>query len=262
MLAPSAIPAKLLTWNQVHGAPYGYSRPRYNFLRRFYSSESLQKMRGPFGFQGNSGTRAFEYPWAYYAAELDAPKKVLEVGGSLSGLQFVLSREGHDVTNVDPGMAAAGRGWPSDQQSIARLNGWFGTSVRLQPTTIGQANLPDNDYDVFLAISVLEHLPEGDVLEVMEHANRCLKPGGRFIITLDLFLNLEPFSPRITNEWGRNQDVRWLVDASRMMLVSGERSELYGFPEFRTEIILANLEKYLMARHYPVLTQCLVLQKA
>ena len=41
-----------------------------------------------------------------------------------------------------------------------------------------------------LSMSVLEHLPEDDIKEVMEHAYRCLKPGGRFIITLDLFLKI------------------------------------------------------------------------
>jgi hypothetical protein len=95
----------------------------------------------------------------------------------------------------------------------------------------------------------------------MEHANRCLKPGGRFIITLDLFLNLEPFTRRTGNEWGRNQDVRWLVDISRMKLVEGNRSELFGFQEFSSERILANLEKYYIGSYYPGLTQCLVLEK-
>ena len=63
-----------------------------------------------------------------------------------------------------------------------------------------------------------------------------------FVITLDLFLNLEPFCRRTTSEWGKNQDVRWIVDISRMKLVSGERSQLYGYPEFSSEAILADLE--------------------
>ena len=172
-------------------------------MRRFCSDETLQRLRGPFGIQPNSTTRTYEYPWAYYTAELNTPKRILEIGGSLSGLQFVLSGEGHQVINVDPGMSAAGVGWPSDEAGIRRLNSWFHTSVVLKSTTIRKANLTDNYYDLVLSISVLEHLPAEDIREVMEHAYRCLKPGGRFIITLDLFLNLQPFTSRASNEWGQ-----------------------------------------------------------
>jgi 2-polyprenyl-3-methyl-5-hydroxy-6-metoxy-1,4-benzoquinol methylase len=242
VLAPSTVPQNFLDWNEAHGAPFGYHHIIYRFFHRFCSNEMLQKLRGPFAIQSNSDTRTYEYPWAYYAAKLDSHKKIVEIGGSLSGLQFVLSREGHEVVNVDPGMSAAGLGWPSDESSMQKLNWWFNTNVTLKSTTIGKANLPDNYYDLFLSISVLEHLPEKDVREVMEHAYRCLKPGGRFIITLDLFLNLEPFTRRKRNEWGKNQDVRWIVDISRMKLVSGERSQLFGYPEFSPEAILANLE--------------------
>jgi 2-polyprenyl-3-methyl-5-hydroxy-6-metoxy-1,4-benzoquinol methylase len=260
MLAPSTFPDQFLAWNQAQGAPFGHQRPKYQFLRRFYSDEALQKLRGPFSIQGNSTTRRYEYPWAYYAADLSSPKKVVEIGGGLSGFQFVLSREGHEVVNVDPGMDASGFDWHSDERSIRKLNSWFNTNVTLKSTTIGKANLPENYYDLFFSISVLEHVPEAGLREILEHAYRCLKPGGRFIISVDLFLNLEPFSRRTGNEWGKNQDVRWVVETSRMNLVSGDRSQLFGYPEFNTEAVLANLEKYLIG-DYPVLTQCIVLEK-
>jgi predicted SAM-dependent methyltransferase len=134
--------------------------------------------------------------------------------------------------------------------------------VTLKNTTIGKASLPDRHYDLFVSISVLEHLPEAELREVMEHAYRCLKPGGLFVITLDLFLNLRPFCRRETNELGKNQDVRWMVEMSRMKLIHGDRAQLYGDPEFSAEAILANLEKYFIGSVYPALTQCIVLQKS
>ena len=164
------------------------------------------------------------------------------------------------MVNVDPGMGAAGVGWPSDESSIRKLNAWFDASVTLKNTTIGKAALEANYYDLFVSISVLEHLPEADLREVMEHAHRCLKPGGRFLITLDLFLNLEPFTRRTRNEWGTNQDVRAMVGMSGMKLVEGDRAQLYGYPEFSAEAILANLEKFYIGS-YPVLTQCIILEK-
>jgi hypothetical protein len=253
MLASAKIPKQFAAWNQANGAPFGYDWLR--FFSAQFNSAFLQRIRGPFSIQENSTTRTFEYPWAYYAAGLDSPKKIVEVGGSLSGFQFVLSRNGHEVVNVDPGI-----GWPSDERSITKLNRWFKTNVTLKTTTLGKANLPDNYYDVFFSISVVEHLPEQDIFEIMEHAYRCLKLGGRFVMTVDLFLNLEPFCRRITNEWGKNQNVRWLVEVSRMKLIEGNPSQLYGFPEFSSEEILANLERYFIG-NYPVVSQCFVLQK-
>ena len=257
MLAPSILPDKFAAWNRVHGAPFGRDRLRYKIFHRFYSVEALQRLRGPFAIQSNNTTRTYEYPWAYYAAELGTHKKIVEIGGSLSGLQFILSREGHDVTNIDPGV-----GWPLDEVSILKMNSWFNSSVKLKRCTIDRANLSESDYDLFLSVSVIEHLREEEIREVMEHAYRCLRPGGRFVITLDLFLNIEPFSRRASNELGKNQNVRWMVEVSRMRLVSGERSQLFGYPEFDTEAILASLEKYLIGIHYPVLTQCIVLEKS
>jgi Methyltransferase domain len=257
MLASAKIPKQFAAWNQANGAPFGYDWLRFSAQ---FNSAFLQRIRGPFSIQENSTTRTFEYPWAYYAAGLDSPKKIVEVGGSLSGFQFVLSRNGHEVVNVDPGMSAKGIGWPSDERSITKLNRWFKTNVTLKTTTLGKANLPDNYYDVFFSISVVEHLPEQDIFEVMEHAYRCLKLGGRFVMTVDLFLNLEPFCRRITNEWGKNQNVRWLVEVSRMKLIEGNPSQLYGFPEFSSEEIIANLERYFIG-NYPVVSQCFVLQK-
>jgi len=261
MLAPSTLPSRFTEWNKAHGAPFGYQSSKLGFLRRFHSEESLQRLRGPFGIQANNTIRTYEYPWAYFAAELATKKKAVEIGGSLSGFQFVLSKEGHEVVNVDPGLSAARIGWPSDESSIRKLNSWFNTSVTLKSTTVGKANLPDNYYDLFFSISVLEHLPEEDIQEIMNHAFRCLKPNGHFIITLDLFLNLDPFTKRLSNGWGKNQDVRWIVETSRMKLISGERSQLFGYPEFNPETILANLEKYLIGNHYPALSECLILKK-
>lgn len=260
MLAPSQLPPRYQNWNRAHGAPSGFQRPRRELFRRFYPAEAWQRLRGPFGLQSNNRTRVFEYPWAYYAADLSSPRKIVEIGGSLSGFQFVLSRAGHEVVNIDPGMEAAGVGWPSDIEEIGKLNDWFGTSVELRPTTIDKAELPDDYFDYFFSISVLEHLPQSDLQEVMRHARRCLKPGGRFIITLDLFLNLYPFTTRHENEFGTNQDVRHMVEMSGLELVEGDRSKLFGFPEFDAARIQSELEAYFIG-NYPVLTQCLTLQR-
>ena len=150
MLAPSTIPEKFLAWNKIQGAPFGYQRPQWRRLAWLFSTNALQRIRGPFAIQTNSTTRRYEYPWAYYTAELGSHKKIVEIGGGLSGFQFVLSREGHKVVNVDPGMAATGIGWPCDEANIRRLNSWFSSNVILKNTNIANANLPDEHYDFII----------------------------------------------------------------------------------------------------------------
>lgn len=261
MLAPHQLPEEFAAWNLRYGAPSGYDRPRRALFRRFYSAEAWLRLRGPFAIQpGNNSTRRFEYPWTFHAADLSRPRTIVELGGSLAGPQFVLGRLGHRVINVDPGLEAAGLGWPVDQASISRLNRWFGTDVRLINTTLDRAGLADGSVDVMFSISVLEHLTPEELTAVMRHAGRCLRPGGRFIITLDLFLNLAPFTSRTKNEYGMNQDVRRMAAESGLTLVHGKPAELHGYAEFDPQAILSRLECYLIGS-YPVLTQCIVLEK-
>ena len=80
-------------------------------------------------------------------------------------------------------------------------------------------------------------------------------------MTVDLFLNLEPFSQRKTNKWGTNVSVKWIADMLDMQLVEGQKSELYGYDEFSTENILEHLEDYAMHCDYPQLAQLMVFEK-
>jgi SAM-dependent methyltransferase len=175
-------------------------------------------------------------------------------------LQFTLAQAGCKVVNVDPGMEAAGVGWPCDANSIARLNRIFGTDVELRNTTIEKAALADNEFDRAFSISVIEHLPPVDAANVMAHAFRCLKPGGLFVITVDLFLNLAPFTARARNNYGHNQNVRELISRQPWQLVAGRPDELFGHPEFAADKIQSRLDEFFVG-DYPALAQCLVLQK-
>lgn len=221
---------------------------------------SIEKLKGPFSIQSNNTTRQYEYPWAFEVAKIKSGMRVLEVGGSLCGFQFVLSRLGCPTINIDPGMAATGVGWPCDQVSMNKLNQIFGTDVELRNTTIDKAGLADDSLDCAFSISVIEHLPSPEARNIMEHVYRCLKPGGLFVLTIDLFLNLHPFSSRTANEFGKNQDIRWLVEIENWELQVGDSTKLFGFSDFNPDAILSNLDQYLIG-NYPTLVQCLVLKK-
>lgn len=212
---------------------------------------------GPFAIQPNNTTRRFEYPWAFHATPLDAGMRVLEIGGGLSGFQFALDRHGCAVVNIDPGLEAKGIGWRCDNASMARLNQLFGTSVELRNTVISDAQLAPESFDRAFSVSVLEHLPDRDC---MRYAYDCLRPGGYFVLTVDLFLNVAPFTSKLSNKYGKNVSIKWLTELAPFELAQGNRRELYGFSEFNPEHILCGLEKYFIGS-YPALVQCVVLRK-
>lgn len=218
------------------------------------------RLLGPFSVQTNNTFRAFEYPWAYFALQPEPGQRVVDIGGGLSGFGFTLSKQGCHVVNVDPGMEAQGVGWPCTPESIAQLNRAFGTRVELRNTTVRHAALESASFDRAVSISVLEHLPRHEIEEVMRAVFECLKPGGTLVITLDLFLDTTPFADRPRNKYGENVEASWIASLAPFELVVGDRSELFGFPEFDPKRILDNLDEYLVGS-YPALAQCMVLRK-
>lgn len=259
MIGRRELPAHYQAWNRRWGAPYG--RPVRHLIPSQKLRSWLPNVVGPFGFQpDNSITRRFEYPWAHHAVPLRPGMRVVEIGGSLAGLQFVLASEGIKVVNVDPGERAA-NGWPVGHDSISRLNRAFGTDVELRNCYIEEAGLEDCSVDVVYSISTIEHIPLDLIRSILTEIYRVLVPGGRCVLTVDLFLDLEPFSYATENITGRNVDVRWLVETSGLELQQGDRSELYGYPEFDPKRIMGNLFLYEYGHYYPSLAQAVVLGK-
>lgn len=267
MLAKKKLTDKFIQWNVRQGAPFGHDvHPLIalfpaKLLQRALSHEWLTKLSGPFSIQPNNTTRKFEYPWAYYVTPLQNGMHVLDLGGGLSGFQFVLSKLGCHVVNVDPGSNDHEFGCHCENEAMNRLNKCFGTKVRLINKKIIDADLFENSFDRVFSISVIEHIPEEELPETVSRIFELLKPGGLFVVTLDLFLNVRPFSSRTENRFGSNINVRRLVEAAPFELVVGNTRELYGYDEFDVGFVLGNLEEYLIGEGYPALVQCLVLRK-
>ena len=262
MLLPKKLEPRYIEWNKKWGAPFG-RRPanlRVHDLRGRMTAadEALLAETGMFSVQPTNDTRTIEYPWAYHAARLLTPMRILEVGGGLSGFQFVLSREGHAVDNVDPGLDRLG--WPVSQDAMHTLNRVFSTNVSLLKCGIEEAKLPIGAYDRAFCLSVIEHLPLDEARRGLKIIHRALKPDGLLIVTLDLFLDLIPFSRRSKNQWGCNQVVTDLIDSSQFEIVQGNQRELLGFPEFDVQEVMGKLDQYFLGSFHPVLAQAMVLR--
>ncbi len=181
---------------------------------------------------------------------------MLEVGGALAGMQFVLDLEGHDVHNVDPFLDFGDGGYLIDPVAEhAALNRAFGTNVTLHPSTLSEVSV-EGRFDAVICVSTIEHLEADQIQSTLEAAMRLLVPGGLVVLTVDLFLDVAPFTDEPTNRWGRNVSISWLQkilgDAE---LVAGIPDELYGFEGFSTRAVLSRLDEFAMSSEYPQLAQ-------
>lgn len=259
MLARRELPPSYVDWNRRWSAPDG-SAWTGRLDRKWWTWPIAASLVGPFAFQTNNDTRRFEYPWAYEALSPAPGLSVLEVGGSLSGFQFALSRSGCRVVNVDPAREAETH-WPLDARTFARLNRRFGTSVTLKQCLVQEAGLAADSFDRVVSISVIEHIREEDIVGLLPHVRRILRPGGRFVLTIDLFLDLAPFTSTTQNQFGTNISVERLVRESGLVLVHGDARELYGFPAFDPDQVMAQQGRYYIGQRWPVMVQTLVLAK-
>jgi 2-polyprenyl-3-methyl-5-hydroxy-6-metoxy-1,4-benzoquinol methylase len=253
MLARRELPHEYALWNRAWAAPYGRQSPVLALLKPL--GRRAQRVRGPFAFQGNTTTRTYEYPWAYYQLADLGPSRILEIGGALSGLQFVLAKLGHEVHNVDPFLDYGKGNYDIDPVAEhASLNRMFGTNVVLHRTTLPEANLAGH-FAAAVCISTLEHLPLDSIQATLETVKSLLRPGGLVVLTIDLFLNLAPFCSRTSNVWGINASVAWIDEILSYTMVAGDRAELHGYQEFSTDRVLSRLEEYAIGTGYPQLAQ-------
>ena len=279
MLARRELPPEYETWNGRWGSPWGHRARAFpfeggrnetltEFIERFphrvrtpiLLNPRLKKARGPFAFQPNTSTRGYEYPWAFHQIKGLGPSKVLEIGGALSGLQFVLSQSGYEVHNVDPFLDYGKGQYENDPLADhAALNQAFGTDVVLHRTTLPEADLT-GPFSAVLCISTIEHLSESDIASTLTAAKKLLAPGGLLVLTVDLFLNLEPFSDRKTNQWGDNTSIAWIEELVGYEMIAGDRSELYGYSEFSVTKILSRLEEFAISNQYPQMAQLVTFQ--
>lgn len=256
MIAPRKLPETYARFNRANHSPYGH--PIWSRLPGGPSAARI-KLAGAFAWQINNTNRRFEYPWAFeQIQQLGAHLVIADVGASLGGMQFTLARAGHRVHAVDPGLKANGRGWEVDAATHRKIARMLHAPVALHAAALDDAGLADNSVDVILSISTLEHLTAEDRIAFAEAGRRILRPGGNIVLTIDLFLNLEPFTSRASNDYGVNLNVAELLSRMGAEMVVGERSQLFGFPEFDPDRIQARSEDLMISEHYPVMAQCLV----
>jgi 2-polyprenyl-3-methyl-5-hydroxy-6-metoxy-1,4-benzoquinol methylase len=263
MLARRKLPPEYWRWNATWGSPQGRHVQVTRLVQLVAPGASaalrhrtlLARSLGPFGFQTNSSTRAFEYPWAYHQLASVGPCRVLEIGGALSGLQFVLAKEGFRVHNVDPFFDYGDGDYNLDPAARhAFLNRTFGTDVVLHRTTLPESRL-SGPFDAVVCVSTIEHLSDHDIEETLKLAKDLVVPGGLLVFTVDLFLNVSPFCSPADNVYGTNISIARLQQILGAEIEAGDRNELFGFDEFSTDRVLSELDELALNDAYPQLAQ-------
>lgn len=89
--------------------------------------------------------------------------RMLEVGSNVGGFIYQAKQSGWDVTGVEPVSNCAAYGREH-----------FGLNIL--PTTLEEASLPDDHFDVVYSNAVIEHIANPSL--VLQHITRVLRPGG------------------------------------------------------------------------------------
>lgn len=133
-------------------------------------------------------SRLWEYPYVLYQLEKIAGMKpeagalkVADIGSGVTFFPFSVARSGYNVTciDIDP---VCERDIPAAAKVTAHTPGKVGVAL----LTDKRIPLASGSQDVAYCISVLEHIPDFET--TIEEIARILKPGGHFILTVDIDL--------------------------------------------------------------------------
>lgn len=153
-----------------------------------YKKKGFQLEEFPGYTHDQWGIKAHNRPWIDEVGKFAKGQKIIEVGGAYSLLPKYLSEKYELEVWIgdDFGMSTGESNWsrwgdpyqlPYKYPSIKYVFERFGCYSK---------NYPDQYFDRILSVSTLEHIPYQKRLDVFKDMNRCLKPGGMQLHTIDI----------------------------------------------------------------------------
>lgn len=134
---------------------------------------------GPRSRAGTSRLKDIQDAFFMDAMQGVSSESILELGGGDSRILRVLARS-NTCWNVDK---LEGEGGGPIKTRLPK-------SVRIVRDYMGKFNreIPDNAFDFVVSVSAVEHIPDADFADAMRDCYRVLKPGGRMLHAVDLYL--------------------------------------------------------------------------
>lgn len=146
----------------------------------------MDTSRRHLGFFTKTSIRSIEYPWVLEKITQNSATTVADIGAGVSPLPIVLGQREYLVTTLDFHPILR------DLNKQEEWNEWGFLDYSTIMPTINSHNMnvlkysPKEKYDIIYSVSVVEHMPRKSWEQVVRWVARWLKPGGRFILTLDM----------------------------------------------------------------------------
>jgi 2-polyprenyl-3-methyl-5-hydroxy-6-metoxy-1,4-benzoquinol methylase len=151
----------------------------------------VKTSREKFGWYTKHFPRIFEYPWLLNKLRGDLKdKKIADFGAGLSAMPIIFAEQGAIVTTIDNNSSI----WEKSRLFSANEWGYFNyrelnNNINSLNLTMTKNTFPDDYFDVWYSISVVEHLPAELRREILKLIQKSLKRNGRLLLTFDLEKN-------------------------------------------------------------------------
>jgi ubiquinone/menaquinone biosynthesis C-methylase UbiE len=138
------------------------------------------------------GIKAHNRPWVEEVGKFTRGQKIIEVGGGYSLFpKYLCEKYGLEAwIGDDFGSSTAESLWSRWGNPNELPNKYPCVKYVFEPFGRFLKKYPDKYFDRIFSISTLEHIPFKDRLNFFKDMNRCLKPGGMQLHTIDISFNL------------------------------------------------------------------------
>ncbi len=137
------------------------------------------------------GIKAHNRPWIEAAGNFSSGQSVMEMGGAYSLLpKYLGDKYGVEAwIGDDFGAESDDEMWSRWGDPHALPEKYPTVKYVFEPMGKFDEQYPNGYFDCVFSVSTLEHIPYEHRLDVFRDMNRCLKPGGRQLHSIDLSTN-------------------------------------------------------------------------